>query len=228
MNKIRQPSESIILGILLSISGGFMDSYSYICRGEVFANAQTGNILLLGVNLTKGNFAVTFQYLCPFLAFTVGIVISEIIRYKYSKISALHWRQITVFAEAIILLAVGFIPLNMNLIANSLTSLACGIQVESFRKIQGNAIATTMCIGNLRSGTQHFCDFILNKDKDHLKKGLLYYGIILCFVSGAIIGSVTITYFHEKAIFICPVTLFIALVIMFYQKKSIAPEEIQK
>ena len=41
MNKKVQISESIELGILLALSGGFMDAYSYIGRGEVFANAQT-------------------------------------------------------------------------------------------------------------------------------------------------------------------------------------------
>lgn len=42
MNKKVQISESIELGILLALSGGFMDAYSYIGRGGVFANAQTG------------------------------------------------------------------------------------------------------------------------------------------------------------------------------------------
>lgn len=43
----KQMSESIKLGVILAIAGGFMDAYSYMCRGKVFANAQTGNILLL-------------------------------------------------------------------------------------------------------------------------------------------------------------------------------------
>lgn len=56
MMKITQISESIRLGALLAISGGMMDAYSYIMRGHVFANAQTGNMLLFGVNLSEGNF----------------------------------------------------------------------------------------------------------------------------------------------------------------------------
>ena len=42
-----QISESIRLGAILALSGGFMDAYSYMERGEVFANAQTGNIFSL-------------------------------------------------------------------------------------------------------------------------------------------------------------------------------------
>ena len=101
----------------------------------------------------------------------------------------MHWRQISVVAEAIILTIVSFLPQSHNLLANSLTSLACGIQVESFRKIHGNGIATTMCIGNLRSGTQNIYTFFQTKKREALEKGLLYYGIILCFICGAIIGN---------------------------------------
>ena len=51
-----QMSETLRLGIILALSGGFMDAYSYLERGNVFANAQTGNLLLFGVNLAEGNY----------------------------------------------------------------------------------------------------------------------------------------------------------------------------
>lgn len=54
MARSRQISESIGLGLLLALAGGFMDAYSYIERGQVFANAQTGNILLFGINISRG------------------------------------------------------------------------------------------------------------------------------------------------------------------------------
>lgn len=145
-----QISESIELGILLALSGGFMDAYSYIGRGGVFANAQTGNMLLLGVHLSEGDIPAAIRYLCPVLAFTFGIALSDIVR-NLGKGGHLHWRQISVVTEAIILVIVSFFPQSHNLLANSLTSLACGIQVETFRKIHGNGIATTMCIGNLEA-----------------------------------------------------------------------------
>ena len=63
MNKKVQISESIELGILLALSGGFMDAYSYMCRGKVFANAQTGNILLLGINISERNWHMALHYL---------------------------------------------------------------------------------------------------------------------------------------------------------------------
>lgn len=213
MKSTKQMSESIRLGAILAVSGGFMDAYSYIQRDEVFANAQTGNILLFGVRLSEGDFSGALQYFLPVLAFVLGIAAAELVRVKGQHL--LHWRQISVISEAVILTAVAFIPLTQNVIANSLISFACGIQVESFRKIRGNSIATTMCIGNIRSGTQHLCQYMNTKDREHLVSAALYYGIIGCFVMGAVIGNFFIGIWHEKAIICSSVLLIISFVFMF-------------
>ena len=49
--------ESVPFGILLAIVGGFIDAYTFIGRGGVFANAQTANIVLLGVYASEGNWS---------------------------------------------------------------------------------------------------------------------------------------------------------------------------
>lgn len=217
MNQKVQISESIELGILLALSGGFMDAYSYIERGEVFANAQTGNMLLLGIHLSEGNLSAALRYLCPVVAFTFGIALAEIVR-NIKQDSHLHWRQISVITEAAILTVVSLLPQSQNLAANSLTSLACGIQVESFRKIHGNGIATTMCIGNLRSGTQHIYTFFRTGKAETLRRGLLYYGIIFSFICGAIIGNQFIKQFHEKAILGSCFLLILSFILMFINR----------
>ena len=44
-------SEAFCTAMFLSLSGGLQDVYTYLYRGKVFANAQTGNIVLCGVPL---------------------------------------------------------------------------------------------------------------------------------------------------------------------------------
>lgn len=213
MKSTKQMSESIRLGALLAVSGGLMDAYSYIQRDHVFANAQTGNILLFGVKLSEGNFSGAMQYFLPVIAFIIGIAAAEFVRMR--ERSFLHWRQVSVITEAAILAVVAFFPLSLNLPANALISFACGIQVESFRKIRGNSAATTMCIGNMRSGTQHLCQFFRDRDREHLMSAALYYGIILCFVFGAVIGNMLINIWHEKAILCSSALLLIVFTCMF-------------
>ena len=82
MKHSMQISESIGLGTILALSGGFMDAYSYIERGKVFANAQTGNMLLFGVNLSEGNYQTMLNYLFPVLAFALGIALADTVRTK--------------------------------------------------------------------------------------------------------------------------------------------------
>lgn len=217
MKKTSQISESIELGIILALCGGFMDAYSYIQRGEVFANAQTGNMLLMGVYFSEGDFQKAISYLIPVLSFAIGIAFADIVRMLH--MNRFHWRQISVFIEALILMGVSFIPESMNLMANSLTSLACGIQVESFRKIHGNGIATTMCIGNLRSATQNLCYYFKEKDKNYKEKSIIYYGIILCFILGAVLGNIMVRNFHEKAIIVCSILLIFSFILMFIDRE---------
>lgn len=220
LKKSKEMSETIELGIVLALVGGFMDSYSYMCRDQVFANAQTGNMLLLGLRLSEGKWNMALCYLFPVLAFTVGIAVADIARLMIKDKNLLHWRQISVICEAVVLIVVSFIPQDLNLLANSLTSLACGIQVESFRKINGNGIATTMCIGNLRSATQNICEYWYTKDKRVVEKGMLYYGIILCFIIGAVIGNEFVKIFSEKAILVCVGILSIAFIMMFADRRT--------
>ena len=67
-----QMSESLLLAVFLTLAGGFQDAYSYNCRGEVFANAQTGNIVLLGQNLAQGSWQEALHYILPLGAFISG------------------------------------------------------------------------------------------------------------------------------------------------------------
>lgn len=223
MKRARQTSESIELAAILAFSGGLMDAYSYLARGKVFANAQTGNILLFGVNLADGDVDRALHYAVPVIAFAVGIALAHSIKI-ISKECRLHWRQTALLVEAALLFVVAFIPDDLNLIANSLTSLGCGIQVQAFRKLHGNGFATTMCIGNLRSGTQKLVDYVHEKDRAYLEGCLLYYGVIICFAIGAIAGSRVIGVLGLRAILVSPVLLLGAFVVMFQDREKRARE----
>lgn len=48
-----QMSDTFHAAVFVTLSGGFQDAYTYICRAQVFANAQTGNIVLLSAALLR-------------------------------------------------------------------------------------------------------------------------------------------------------------------------------
>lgn len=209
-------SKSFITGALLAVVGGFLDAYSYIIRGGVFANSQTGNIVLLGVNLAEGDFSKVFRYLVPVTAFTVGILAAEAVKAKFKYSGSIHWRQIVVFAEIILLLVFSFVPSGRgDAVVNTVISFVCALQVEAFRVISGNAIATTMCTGNLRSGTELLFLGVKEKSRALILKALTYYGIIIVFIAGAVAGALVTGLPGEKAILFCCVILTAVLAMMF-------------
>ena len=50
-----QMSDSMLTAFFIILSGGLQDAYTYLFRGKVFANAQTGNIVLHSATLMDGN-----------------------------------------------------------------------------------------------------------------------------------------------------------------------------
>jgi uncharacterized membrane protein YoaK (UPF0700 family) len=65
--------ETFPLAILLSCAGGYLDAFTWVGQGGVFANAQTGNVVLLGINAAAGQWSEAVHHLMPILAFTFGV-----------------------------------------------------------------------------------------------------------------------------------------------------------
>ena len=206
-------SDSFQAGALLTFSGGLQDAYTYNVRGAVFANAQTGNVVLMSQNLMSGEYARALYFLCPLLAFALGVFLAERIESRRGT-GALHWRHWILLAEIAVLTAVGFLPVRMNMAANMLVSFSCAMQLQAFRSVDGFRYASTMCIGNLRSGTESLSLYFRSGDRSALRKALYFFGIILCFAVGAGVGGVLSGVFGIRTIWLSPVILFAVLLML--------------
>lgn len=217
-NKQIQMSESFLNSAVLAVSGGFQDAYTYFTRDKVFSNAQTGNVVLMSQEFMAGNFIGGIKYLLPFLAFGLGVLVTEQINARYKMAKRIHWRQLIILIEIAILAIVGFIPHSLNMAATVLVSFSCAMQVQAFRKVNGFAYASTMCIGNLRSGTDALSSFLREKRKEPLIKAFHYYGIIFFFAVGAGIGGNLSVAWRIHTIWVSCILLLISMVFMWYEK----------
>ena len=131
-----------------------------------------------------------------------------------------HWRQLIILAEIILLFAVGFLPQSVNTLANALVSFVCAMQVQTFRKVRGHAYASTMCIGNMRSGTEALCVYFHNHDREVLYKALTYFGVIGLFAVGAGLGALLTAHFAERGIWVSCGLLAVSFLIMFIHEEE--------
>ena len=215
-----QMSDSLLTASFIILSGGLQVAYTYLCRGKVFANAQTGNIVLFSTYLFEGDWLHSRRYLVPVLAFMLGIFVAECVHRHYKYVEKVHWRQIIILAEIVLLFLVGFLPQEVNTIANAIVSFVCAMQVQTFRKVRGHAYASTMCIGNMRSGTEALCVYFHTRDREVLQKAITYFGVIGLFAVGAGFGALLTKAFAEQGIWVSCVLLTISFLIMFIREEE--------
>ena len=215
----RQMSDSFRIAALLAVVGGFLDAYTYVARGGVFANAQTGNIVLFGLSIAEKNWINAISYFVPILAFVSGIFLDEWIRKRFLPGRKIHWRQIIIIFEIITLCVVAWLPQNnsADMIANTLVSFVCSMQTQSFRKVHGLPYASTMCTGNLRSGTELLFQYTQTKDRKQRIKSLHYYGVIGFFILGAGIGALVTKQLSASAAIWCNTLLLLVYFLLFRQ-----------
>ena len=217
-------SNSLLIALLLSIAGGFLDSYSYLVRSETFATMQTGNMIncvlrLLNKELTG------FMFLLPVLSFSIGIIIAILINHGLSKKNSC-FKYISLIIEILSMVAAGFIPLGQfNFIVTMLIAFTSAIQIETFKDVEGMSFASTMCTGNLKSAMENIGNFIVNHQKENIIRCLKYILIIITFLFGITIGYVFVGLFNQYAILftiiIYVVVLMILLIFNFKNKNKV-------
>lgn len=220
-------SDAWRVAAFLAVSGGFQDAYSYLARGGVFANAQTGNIVLLCGNLAHGDAGGALRFVLPLAAFTLGAFAAAMMR---RRDGSLHWRQRVLVAEVALLAAAGFVPHSLDFAANALVSFACAMQVQAFRKIHGNAYASTMCIGNLRAFAEWTgravggCASTRTGCRRAWLRAERYLGIIALFALGATLGALAVPRLGIHSIWISCGLLAVASALMFERNERRAGE----
>jgi uncharacterized membrane protein YoaK (UPF0700 family) len=204
MEKIKfypNTEESLRLGLLLAMVGGYLDAYTYIGRGEVFANAQTGNIVLLGIYAAQGLWMHALLVVPPIAAFILGVVVAEAIKKAASKGIIHNWAQGVLLLEMVILIIIGLVPAGVpDLFVTVTISFIASVQVSSFRTLIDSPYSSTMCTGNLRTASKALFESITNHDRAAARQSGRFFAIILAFLCGAVAGGILTARFSEKSV----------------------------
>lgn len=213
-------SNSIYLGILLAIVGGFLDAYTFISRDGVFANAQTGNIVLFAVRAANREWGLSLLYIPPIFAFVLGVLISEIVKIPHLRQLLYSYRRSILILECILLIIVGFLPSSVpNIIVTVCIAFVSSLQISTFNKLDKWAYNSTIATGNLRTATQAAYYAYVENNQEAKRKFKEFLLIILSFLFGALTGTFSTTYIGDKSIWIPSGILLIALV-MYHRDKG--------
>lgn len=207
------PYERLLSGSLLVMAAGVLDSYTYMQDGGVFAGLQTGNLILTGLRIGRGNYGSIVQALVSLVMFAIGVAIIRVIQYHYPSERAVTRKRVTLVFEILILIVVSLIAGRVSiLVTTGLLALAAASQLQEFRRMKNGPFTPLMMTGNVRTLSESILDFVAQGDMKALKKAGDIVTIIGSFFVGALLNGYLIQYLHGQTILIAAVILLVTIV----------------
>ncbi|MFD1124956.1 YoaK family protein [Lentilactobacillus raoultii] len=198
------------LAWILSFVGGFVDTYTFITRGGMFASAQTGNIIFLAANFANGNWHQGFLKAVTILAFWLGTMLAAF----WTKLMdhTHYWRVAALIPELIILIILGIVPTSVsNYLVLPPLAVVMAIQNSLYDQVAGVGYANVMATANLKHATLAGVTAFLYHNLRSLHLSLIYTQAFGYFIAGAITCAFLIRLLNIQAIWLPALLVAIAI-----------------
>jgi uncharacterized membrane protein YoaK (UPF0700 family) len=199
---------TLSVGALLAAAGGFLDGFTYVGHGHVFANAMTGNVVLLGINCFSGSWRTGLRHLPAILAFLLGISAAQALQlHSKRRGGSIPYAAVLVF-EIGVLLVLSLLPATAaDMLFTTSIAFAASVQVQIFREVDGQSYNSTFTTGNLRTLSEATIAWFLDGRKPASSQIIRDFSIICAaFLAGATAGGYTTQTFGNRALW-CDVLL---------------------
>lgn len=175
------PERSLLAAALLTVSGGFLDAFTWLSLGGVFASSQTGNVVFLGIDALSGRWQQAGHHLLPIVGFLLGAYVAIRMQAPLRCLAA----HIVCLTAAMLLLH--RIP---DPIAILMISFGIALQSASFRRVDRWSYLSVTVTGNILRAIDQF---VSTSDRDALRGGAAMLVLCLTFLCGAAIGGYATT-----------------------------------
>ena len=207
------PERSLTVAALLSLSGGFLDAFTYVGHGGVFANAMTGNVIFLGLFASSGAWSSALAHVYPIAAFMVGIFAAHLLRLYASASESRRLPLICLGIETVVLAGVALLPATVPDVPIVLgVAFVAALQNSSFTHVRAWSYNSVVTTGNLRRFAESlFAGTVPRRNAVALQQAQAFGTICLSFFLGAVIGGVGTAHLGNAALIVTVVILMVAL-----------------
>lgn len=174
----------------VSMIGGFLGGYAIINFYELFANAQTANMIHLVEKLVEHDYAGLTYIFAAMITYMAGNAFCVL----YRKFIGKNLRTISLAIDFAAITAVGVITEFTDISFSLLPILfAMPIQWNAFNDDGGYVSSTIFSTNNLRQATMSLVQYFTDKDRAQLDKAKFFWTTLLCFhISVAIVCAASI------------------------------------
>ncbi|MFY1048910.1 YoaK family protein [Apilactobacillus sp. 1-1-2] len=207
-----------LIAILLAITSGGIDAYTFIEQGGVFAGLQTGNSILFGISLANHDFDQSLKYIFSIIFFALGIVIIKVMQRKLDSINTR--KVIIMFYEIVVIMIVGLLVKDTSsVLIVGLLSLVSAAQLQEFKLLNGNPFNPLMMTGNISKIANNA--YLALADHDKKAKSLLIDTImvITSFILGTFIMGIVDHYLNAYSVLVLIIPLSLVIIFNFINRK---------
>jgi len=179
----------IVAGLVLLVATGFVDSYTFLAHGHVFAEAMTGNLVLIGIGVVQPEIVEFWRPLAAFAAFVAGVALLWAISAR-SRPGTRAPQVATLTFEVAVLVLVGFVPSSVPQVAIvAAIAFASGLQIAAFQRLGLAKFTTTVMTSNsLHAVNAALTAWASGSRQDRVVAGHLAAGLA-AFVVGVFAGA---------------------------------------
>lgn len=205
---------------VLIFVAGFFGAYTFLLRGNVFCNAQTGNVVLMGLALGAGKWSEALYYLIPISAYLMGAFVSELLPNPVKHHLPIRWDTLLIAIEMLAVLGLGFIPESTPVqISQVAINFIASMQYNTFRQAEGVPMATTFATNHIRQigvGLAKELKHKRTKDRSHREKLRQHFEMLIFFLLGSVVGTVFCRLLVGRAIWVTLIPLGVILITLLH------------
>jgi uncharacterized membrane protein YoaK (UPF0700 family) len=208
----RTTTGSLHLALLLALAGGFLDAFTFVGHGGVFANAQTGNVVLLAVGAATGHWGAALRHVPPLLAFVAGVVTAETMIHPRFKRLFRKPARAALVAEIAVLAVIGAIPRHVgSTVVVLLVAYVAAVQSSAFGTVRRWSFNSAVTTANLRTATRAAYGALLLREPGAAEQARCFAAISFAFLAGASVGAFATHHLLNHAAWLAALLLSIAL-----------------
>jgi uncharacterized membrane protein YoaK (UPF0700 family) len=210
--QFRNPPHTLVISAALALAGGYLDGFTFVGHGRIFANAMTGNIVYLGMEVLSSPAHPNFRHLPPLFMFMLGLWAARALHLpRFSRIVR-HPYAAVLLVELIILCLVAILPDSTpDFWITAPITFASSMQVLTFRTVGTHTFTSTFTTGNLSTLSTGLFDWLFTAEKQAARHKSRIFAIICgAFLVGATTGSLAVTRWGNHALL--PAVLLLLLV----------------
>ena len=196
-------ANSLRLAILLTLANGSLDAYTFIARGNTFANVQTANVIFVGIGIfgtigppclrsyTRSSRSASERW---WPSTSSRVARPRLGGYPLAWVMAL---------QACVLFGIGFVPSSVphGFVTVPIAFLA-GTEIGLFRSVGDLGYLPVATTGNSLRLVETGYSALVDGNGESWRAFSVYGGLILSFGTGALIGALLTHAFDVRAIWV--------------------------